>query len=80
LLSHDGDAGAQHYIRGLSAAALDLYRDLPLIDFSRQVLQGAESMLRVLRVPRCGWNDLGTPKRLADTLQTLPHSRERLDG
>ncbi len=60
---------------GLSAAALDLYRHLPDIDFSRQVLQGAEPMLRVLRVPSCGWSDLGTPKRLAETLQTLPRLR-----
>jgi mannose-1-phosphate guanylyltransferase len=64
---------------GLSAAALDLYRDLPDIDFSRQVLQGAEPMLRVLRVPRCGWSDLGTPTRLAKTLQTLPPRRECSD-
>ena len=64
---------------GLSAAALDLYRDLPDIDFSRQVLQGAESMLRVLRVPRCGWSDLGTPKRLAETLQSLPNPLGYLD-
>jgi hypothetical protein len=59
---------------GLSAAALDLYRDLPDIDFSRQILQGAEPVLRVMQVPRCGWSDLGTPKRLAETLQTLPQS------
>ncbi len=64
---------------GLSAAALDLYRDLPDLDFSRHILQGAESMLRVLRVPRCGWSDLGNPKRLAETLQTLARSCECLD-
>lgn len=58
----------------LSAVALDLYRDVPDLDFSRDILQGAESRLRVLRVPRCGWSDLGTPKRLAETLQTLPRS------
>jgi len=61
---------------GVSTAAMDLYRDLPEIDFSRQILQGAESMLRVLAVPRCGWSDLGTPKRLANTLQSLPQSRD----
>jgi mannose-1-phosphate guanylyltransferase len=61
---------------GLSAAALDLYRDLPDIDFSRQILQGAEPMLRVMQVPRCGWSDLGTPKRLAETLRTLPRSSD----
>jgi len=59
---------------GLSAAAMDLYRDVPDIDFSRQILQGAEPMLRVMQVPRCGWSDLGTPKRLAQTLRTLPQS------
>jgi mannose-1-phosphate guanylyltransferase len=57
---------------GLSAAATDLYRDLPEVDFSRHILQGADSMLRVLQVPRCGWSDLGTPKRLAQTLRALP--------
>jgi mannose-1-phosphate guanylyltransferase len=60
----------------LSVAAVDLYRDLPYGDFSRQILQGAESVLRVLQVPRCGWSDLGTPKRLAETLQVLPQSRD----
>jgi mannose-1-phosphate guanylyltransferase len=68
------------FIPGLSAAALDLYHDLPDIDFSRQILQGAEPMLRVLRVASCGWSDLGTPKRLAETLQTLPPHRASSDG
>jgi len=58
----------------LSATAIDLYRGLPDIDFSHQILQGAEAMLRVMRVPCCGWSDLGTPKRLAETLRTLPQS------
>lgn len=57
---------------GLSTAVVDLYCDLPDVDFSRHILQGAESLLRVLQVPRCGWSDLGTPKRLAETLQSLP--------
>jgi mannose-1-phosphate guanylyltransferase len=48
-----------------------LYRDLPAIDFSTQVMQGAEESLRVLRVRPCGWNDLGTPMRLAETLRGL---------
>jgi hypothetical protein len=62
----------KQFTPGLSAAALDLYRGVPKIDFSRQILQGAEPVLRVMQVPRCGWSDLGTPKRLARTLQTLP--------
>jgi mannose-1-phosphate guanylyltransferase len=67
------------FISGLSSAALDLYRNLPDVDFSRQILQGAESILRVLQVPRCGWSDLGTPKRLADTLQRLPTASDLPD-
>ncbi|MGD0492781.1 MAG: sugar phosphate nucleotidyltransferase [Steroidobacteraceae bacterium] len=58
--------------RDPSIAAVNLYKKLPSIDFSRQILQGAEPVLRVLRVPRCGWSDLGTPKRLAETLRRLP--------
>jgi len=50
-------------------AAQALYEKLPTIDFSRHVMEGAESMLRVLSVPPCGWSDLGTPRRVAETLR-----------
>jgi mannose-1-phosphate guanylyltransferase len=53
-------------------AAFDLYQRLPNLDFSRDVLEGNESTLRVLPVPYCGWTDLGTPQRVAQTLQRLP--------
>lgn len=53
----------------------DLYARLPTIDFSRHVLEGAEDRLNVLSVPRCGWSDLGTPKRLLLTLHRLERSR-----
>ena len=58
------------------AAAYDW---LPTLDFSRDVLQGAEERLRVLRVPPCGWSDLGTPPRVAACLARLPShcTRER---
>jgi mannose-1-phosphate guanylyltransferase len=46
-----------------------LYDVLPTLDFSRQVLLGRESMLRVLRVPACGWTDLGTPDRVGKSLR-----------
>jgi len=36
------------------AAALVFYRDLPDIDFIRQILQGAEPALRVMQMPRSG--------------------------
>lgn len=38
---------------------------LPTINFSSEVLHGAEARLRVMPVPCCGWIDLGTPRTLA---------------
>jgi mannose-1-phosphate guanylyltransferase len=52
------------------------YRSLPSVDFSRDVLEGAESSLRVLAAPACGWSDLGTPERVAHTLRHAPASDE----
>ena len=48
------------------------YRMLPRLDFSRQIATGQEDRLAVMPVPHCGWNDLGTPKRLAQTLVRHP--------
>ncbi|HJY41684.1 MAG TPA: sugar phosphate nucleotidyltransferase [Steroidobacteraceae bacterium] len=42
----------------------ELYEHLPPLDFSRDILQSSPSALRVLKVPACGWNDLGTPRRV----------------
>ena len=53
-------------------ALLRLYRDLPAIDFSRHIATGQEHRLAVMAVPRCGWSDLGTPHRLAQTLARQP--------
>ena len=52
-------------------ALFGLYERLPQVDFSRDLLQGCEHWLRVMDVPACGWNDLGTPARVAATLQGL---------
>jgi mannose-1-phosphate guanylyltransferase len=41
-----------------------LYRVLPTIDFSREVLEGSCDLLSVVRVTGCGWMDLGTRARL----------------
>ena len=46
----------------------DVYAGLPTLDFSRDVLQGAEEDLLLQRVPACGWSDLGTPERLRQCL------------
>ena len=61
---------------GLPASAgwstlVDMYERLPDVDFSRQLLEGQESLLRVVRVPACGWSDLGTPHRVAEALRRL---------
>jgi mannose-1-phosphate guanylyltransferase len=53
-------------------ATIDLYERLPTLDFSRDVLEGQEHVLRMLPVPQCGWSDLGTPKRVAETLRRIP--------
>jgi len=54
------------------AALVDMYERLPQLDFSRDILEGREAHLRVVNVPTCGWSDLGTPKRVAETLQRIP--------
>ena len=55
--------------RGL---VVDLYQRLPVLDFSKHILQSQEHRLRVLPVPACGWSDLGTPERVGATLSRLP--------
>lgn len=49
-----------------------LYGQLPEIDFSRDLIERSASQLQVLRVPPCGWSDLGTPRRVADAITYTP--------
>jgi hypothetical protein len=58
--------------------AQELYRRLPLMDLSRDVLQHGTTFLSVLRVPPCGWTDLGTPERLQRFLDHPPWQPGRL--
>ena len=53
-----------------------VYAGLPSLDFSKDVLQGAEDSLLLERVPACGWSDLGTPERLRRCLGR-PHRAPR---
>ncbi|MGA2187350.1 MAG: sugar phosphate nucleotidyltransferase [Steroidobacteraceae bacterium] len=53
-------------------ALKSLYRTLPSLDFCRDVLEGQEARLQVYPLPPCGWTDLGTPQRVARTVQRLP--------
>ncbi len=41
-----------------------LYRSVPALDFSKDLLERAAQKLWVYPVPACGWLDLGTPERL----------------
>jgi mannose-1-phosphate guanylyltransferase len=67
-------AAVRHDLYGEAggSAIAQLYARLPTIDFSRDLLPGAEADLRVLPVPRCGWSDLGTPKRVAEAIARVP--------
>jgi mannose-1-phosphate guanylyltransferase len=77
---------AQPEILQAMRAAMDVHRDrlvaletlyerLPVLDFSRQVLETAPaSALHVERVAECGWSDLGTPKRIGQAISMLAHS------
>ena len=62
------------------AAVAELYRRLPIIDFSRDIVAGQESKLRVLPVRPCGWSDLGTPKRVAEVLERARRAKAALPG
>lgn len=52
-------------------ALVDMYTRLPSLDFSRDILEDKVEKLCVMRVPPCGWSDLGTPRRVGETLQRL---------
>jgi mannose-1-phosphate guanylyltransferase len=63
---------ARNAMRTLEGARLDeAYQHLRPVDFSRDVLTGNESALRVLPVAPCGWSDLGTESRVAAVLRLL---------
>ncbi len=71
---------SRHWSLGAPAggwpALVDLYTRLPSLDFSRDVLESKVDKLCVLRVPPCGWSDLGTPHRVGETLQRLRIHRQ----
>jgi mannose-1-phosphate guanylyltransferase len=45
-----------------------LYERLSSLDFSRDILAQCPAQLQVLAVPKCGWSDLGTPRRIAEVV------------
>ena len=44
-----------------------LYEKLAYVDFSKAILEHKANSIQVLRLPACGWSDLGTPQRLEQT-------------
>jgi mannose-1-phosphate guanylyltransferase len=55
-----------------TAELISLYARHSALDFSRDVLQTRPESLQFLNVPPCGWNDVGTPERLANILRVSP--------
>jgi len=63
----------QHIVNSMGsrtsqARLAQLYEQLPALDFSRDILQRSPDVLCVLTVPACGWSDLGTPRRVVETV------------
>lgn len=53
----------------------DVYKHLPVVDFSQDILSTQTEMLKVISLASCGWTDLGTPDRIAEVLKTPPRVR-----
>jgi mannose-1-phosphate guanylyltransferase len=58
-------------ISAQTSALAELYARSPAIDFSREILQRSADSLHVLKVPACGWSDLGTPRRVIETVHRM---------
>jgi mannose-1-phosphate guanylyltransferase len=54
---------------GALGALRRVYKELPSVDLSRDVLAHWPEALKVHPVPPCGWTDLGTPSRVAVLLR-----------
>jgi mannose-1-phosphate guanylyltransferase len=56
---------------GQRDAVEKFYEGIEPIDFSGDILQVQASRLQVIRVPHCGWTDLGTPQRVEATIRSI---------
>jgi mannose-1-phosphate guanylyltransferase len=70
----------RHIVTSMSSSAgsarlAQLYEQLPALDFSRDILQRSPELLRVMTVPPCGWSDLGTPRRVVETVSRVRSER-----
>jgi mannose-1-phosphate guanylyltransferase len=64
LIAAAEGAGLMDLLRSRLPELLGPSDAMPARDFSRDVLMPSAANLRVLRAPRCGWTDLGTPHRV----------------
>jgi hypothetical protein len=60
-----------------TAFLADLYRDLPVADFSRDVLSRASRLSTYVLPASIGWSDLGTPERLREWQNRTTAGRQR---
>jgi mannose-1-phosphate guanylyltransferase len=64
----------------------EFYERIGHLDFSKDILEVQADRLHVIRVPHCGWTDLGTPKRVEATVRGIatrgggPRERSVSDG
>jgi mannose-1-phosphate guanylyltransferase len=56
---------------GRPEALYKFYERVAAIDFSKDILEVQASRLHVIRVPHCGWTDLGTPKRVETAVRGI---------
>lgn len=71
-LRHVVSSGDDEATRRANLAAV--YERVPCLDFSRDVLETSLRYLTVAAVPPCGWSDLGTPRRVAETFMRYASS------
>jgi mannose-1-phosphate guanylyltransferase len=56
---------------GRREAVEKFYERAKPVDFSSEILEVQASRLQVVRVPHCGWTDLGTPQRVEATIRSI---------
>jgi mannose-1-phosphate guanylyltransferase len=70
----------EHKAAGRQEALDEFYDAVGPIDFSRDILELQANRLRVIRVPPCGWTDLGTPQRVEATVRNIDVSAHSPGG
>jgi mannose-1-phosphate guanylyltransferase len=56
---------------GQRDAVEEFYAKVNPVDFSRDILEVQAGRLQIIRLPHCGWTDLGTPQRVEATIRSI---------